>query len=245
MRNKNNWKQSKYVFRDGVLSASRDSREVGISSRLITDLVASHYGGSLQRHASGKLLDLGCGKVPLFAAYKAFVSDNICVDWANSSHKNDYLDYELDLAQPLFFGDNEFDTIILSDVLEHLPNPELVLHEISRILAPNGKLIMNVPFYYWLHEEPHDYYRFTEFALKHLVQMAGLRLVQIHAIGGAPEVLVDIFAKNIVGLPKLGRPLAKFSQWLMSQFLKTKFGSKVSQQTRDKFPLGYFLVAEK
>lgn len=245
MRNKNNWKQSKYVFRDGVLSASRDPREVGISSRLMTDLVASYYGVGLPKYARGKLLDLGCGKAPLFAAYDAFVSDNICVDWANSSHQNDYLDYELDLAQPLFFGDNEFDTIILSDVLEHLPNPELVLHEIFRILAPNGKLIMNVPFYYWLHEEPHDYYRFTEFALKHLLQMTGFRLIQIDAIGGVPEILVDIFAKNIVGVPRLGRPLAQFSQWLMSKFLKTKFGSKVSKHTRNRFPLGYFLVAEK
>lgn len=245
MRNKQKWKASKYVYKGTKLIASRDPHEVGIGSRLIVDLTADFYDNNLQQYAKGKLLDLGCGKVPLYAAYREFVTDNICVDWENTIHRNEYLDYELNLTKKLPFQESEFDTIILSDVLEHIPVPEQLWADMARILSRNGKIIMNVPFYYWLHERPHDYYRYTEFALRRFVEISGLRLVQLEPIGGAPEVMADIFAKSALQLPQLGRFLAVFTQWFTLSFIRTKFGKKVSEATRDSFPFGYFLVAEK
>jgi SAM-dependent methyltransferase len=245
MRNQEKWKSSKYIHKKGKLIASRDPKEVCISSRLITDLVADFYDRNLEQHAKGKLLDLGCGKVPLYAAYREFVTDNICVDWVNSLHRNEYLDYELDLTKQFPFSDNEFDTIILSDVLEHVPKPEQLWKEMARILSRNGKIIMNVPFYYWLHEGPHDYYRYTEFVLQRFVEISGLRLIKLEPIGGAPEVMTDIFAKNILRVPKLGCSLAIVTQWLMLGFIRTKFGKKVSEATSRNFPLEYCLIAEK
>jgi hypothetical protein len=70
MRNCDDWKASKYVRKNGRLIASRDPKEVGISSRLITDRIAECYDANLKLHAKGRLLDLGCGKVPLYDAYK-------------------------------------------------------------------------------------------------------------------------------------------------------------------------------
>jgi SAM-dependent methyltransferase len=245
MRNQEKWKPSKYVYKQGKLIASREPKEVGIGSRLIVDLIADFYDSNLEQHAKGKLLDLGCGKVPLYEAYREFVTDIICIDWSNTLHKNEYLDYELDLTKKLPFSDKEFDTIILSDVLEHIPVPGQLWKEMTRILLRNGKIIINVPFYYWLHEEPHDYYRYTEFALRRFVEICGLRLIKLQPIGGAPEVMADIFAKNILRLPKLGRSLALAAQWLMLGFIRTKFGKKVSEATSSSFPLAYCLIAEK
>jgi len=212
---------------------------------LIADLVAAIYDCDLRQHAKGKLLDLGCGEVPLFFAYKDFITENICVDWGNTPHKNAYLDLECDLTQVLPFGDGEFNTIILSDVLEHIPRPANLWKEMSRVLAVNGKIILNVPFYYWLHESPHDYYRYTEFALRRFVEDSGLRLIQLDAIGGAPEIMCDIFAKTVLRVPGIGRPVSMFSQWFTSAFVRTKLGRKISEATREGFPFGYFLVAEK
>ena len=245
MRNREKWKPSKYIYKKGKLIASRDPKEVGIGSRLNADLVADFYGSNLRQHAKGQLLDLGCGKVPLYAAYREFVTDNICADWSDTFHKNEHLDYEIDLTKSLPFSDSEFDTIILSDVLEHIPVPEQLWKEMARILSRNGKIIMNVPFYYWLHEQPHDYYRYTEFALRRFVEMSGLRLIQLAPIGGAPEIMADIFAKNILQLPMLGHSLAVVTQWFTLRLLRTKFGKKVSEATSGSFPLGYFLIAEK
>jgi SAM-dependent methyltransferase len=245
MRNQEKWESSKYIYKKGKLIASKDPKEVGAGSRLITNLIADLYDDNLRQHAKGKLLDLGCGKVPLYAAYREFVTDNICVDWGNTLHENEYLDYELDLTENLPFSDSEFDTIILSDVLEHIPVPEQLWREMARILSRKGKIIINVPFFYWLHEQPHDYFRYTEFALRRFVETSGLRLIQLEPIGGAPEVMTDFIAKNILRLPKLGHSLALVAQWFMLGFIRTKFGKKLSEATSSNFPLGYFVIAEK
>lgn len=245
MRNQERWTSSKYVYRHDRLVASRDPREVLVSSRLMSDIIASFYDNALKEHARGKLLDLGCGKVPLYATYKERVNENVCVDWSNTAHKNEYLDHELDLTQALPFNDEEFDTIVLSDVLEHIPAPEALWREMHRVLAKHGKLIMNVPFYYWLHEQPHDYYRYTEFALRRFTENSGMRLIQLTPMGGAPEIMADVFAKNVVRLPRVGRPLAMFAQWSTLRFVRSKMGQKVSRATGRNFPIGYFLIAEK
>ena len=196
MKDSEKWQAGKFVYRKGKLVASRNLEEVGLASRLIAGIVAARYDTNLRKHARGRLLDLGCGKVPLYEAYKDLVTDNVCVDWPNCLHENRHVDHKCDLNQELHFESGEFDTIILSDVLEHIREPALLWSEMSRVLSEGGKILMNVPFYYWLHEQPHDYYRYTEFALQRFVEMSGLRLVVLEPIGGAPEVVVDVFFQD-------------------------------------------------
>lgn len=245
MRNAAKWKPSKFVYRKGKLIASRDTSEVQISSRLMADLVARNYDKYLKEHAAGRLLDLGCGQVPLYEAYKRYVSESTCVDWANSLHDNQYLDKECDLTKELPFSDGEFDTIILSDVLEHIPNPEDLWRDMSRILAPEGKLILNVPFFYWLHEQPHDFYRYTEFALKRFAQISELNLVLVEPIGGPLEVLADLSAKQAKYIPLVGGIAGSLAQATAIMLSNTFFGRKIFEKIGRKFPFGYFLVAEK
>lgn len=245
MKNADTWLPSKYVYRNGKLMASRNPDEVSIGSRLVADLVAQRYADNLERHANGKLLDLGCGQVPLYLAYKGLVSETICVDWANTRHANNHLDHECDLTEPLPFADDEFDTIILSDVLEHIPSPEHLWAEMRRILRPGGKLIMNVPFFYCLHEKPHDYYRYTEFALRRYADQAGLDVVQLEPVGGSPEIFADMMAKHLQFVVLVGSPLARLVQFLTRQFVGTAVGRRLSTRTAEAFPLGYFLVARK
>ena len=245
MRSPEEWKPTKFEYKGGRLVASRNPKEVGIGSRMVADVAAHYYDNHLGKHARGKLLDLGCGKAPLYEAYRNFVTESICVDWASSLHKNPHLDVEADLTKPLPFRDEEFDTIILSDVLEHIPVPEQLWREMARILASRGKIIVNVPFFYWIHEAPHDYYRFTEYALRRFVALSGLDLLELEPMGGAPEIMVDFFAKNIMRVPKLGWPIACAAQWVASGVMKTDFMKGVSRATSGNFPLGYFLIAQK
>lgn len=51
-------------------------------------------------------------------------------------------------ATNLPFADNTFDKIICSEVLEHIPDYRVVLHEIDRILKPGGVLAVSVPSYW-------------------------------------------------------------------------------------------------
>ncbi|SEH07141.1 class I SAM-dependent methyltransferase [Candidatus Venteria ishoeyi] len=79
-------------------------------------------------------------------------------------------------AQALPITSNSIDTVLLLDVLEHLPRPDDCMAEIARILKPKGQLILQVPFLYPLHDEPLDFHRWTQYGLQHLAQRHGLQL---------------------------------------------------------------------
>jgi len=245
MRNVDQWKPSKFVLRKGRLEGSRDPKAVGIASRVMVDLIGRFYQFALPKYARGRLIDLGCGKVPLYATYKDHVTSITCVDWGNSMHPNPHLDQEQDLNQPIAYPDASFDTIILSDVLEHIRKPEGLIREMHRILAPGGQVIMNVPFYYGLHEQPFDYYRYTQFALRAMTEDAGFAVVELEAIGGVPEIMTDLFSKTVRGVPVVGRPLAKAAQGFTTWFVRKGLGAKLSRLTAKDYPFGYALVLKK
>lgn len=245
MQNAEKWRPTKFVLRNGRLRASRDSKQVGVGSRLAADLTAAFYDTNLPLHCRRRLIDLGCGDVPLYEAYRDLATEIVCVDWEHTQHAGAFVDRRCDLSQPLPFTNAAFDTIILSDVLEHVPEPAVLWREMSRILAPRGKLIMNVPFYYCVHEAPHDYYRFTEFALRRAAELAGLEVVLLEAAGGSPEILADITAKHLQFIPGIGKPLAAVVQGVAHAFVRTAPGRKLSQRTAQAFPFGYFMIVQK
>jgi SAM-dependent methyltransferase len=245
MNNKDKWVPSKFVYKKGKLIASRNPDEVAITDRLVADAVASLYDANIPQFARGRLIDLGCGKVPLFEAYRDHIEDNVCVDWENTSHTNEYLDYVCDLTEDLPFNDGEFDTVILSDVLEHVPQPEKVWREMSRILSPGGIALINVPFYFRLHEIPYDYYRYTEYALRRFADRAGFRILLLRPVGGTPEILADLLGRHVQFIPLLGKSLVIAIQSITGTFVKSAVGRRVSEKTGQMFPLGYILVAEK
>jgi SAM-dependent methyltransferase len=243
MRNVERWQPTKYVSRSGRLRATTDDAELWAGSRLIADLLATTYEDAFKQHASGRLLDVGCGKVPFYDAYRPYVSDIQCIDWANSPHGTSFLDQECDLSGTIPYADASFDTILLSDVLEHLPEPMNCWREMRRLLKPGGKLLLNVPFYYQVHEAPHDYYRYTEFALRRFAETCGFKVERLDPVGGAPEVLADLAGKLLAGA-KL-KPVAIAMQSMTRWFVGTQLGSRLSQRTRNRFPLGYFMIATK
>lgn len=245
MKNAERWRESKFVLDAGVLRGSRDTKDLNVSSRLGADIIARFYHQALIEHAKGHLLDLGCGKAPLYAVYRDLVKEVTCVDWANSAHKNAFLDREADLTQPLPFESESFDTVLLSDVLEHIPVPLDLCHEIARVLRPGGVLLMNVPFFYRVHEAPHDFYRYTEFALRRFMDLVGLRILRLEATGGVPEILASVVAKNVVRMPVLGKLTARAVQWTAATAGRTGFVQRASRVTSSSFPLGYFMVAKK
>ncbi len=57
MRNRDGWRPSKYVYKEGKLIASRDKDEASSGSRLMVNLVPEFYNKNLRQHAKGKLLD--------------------------------------------------------------------------------------------------------------------------------------------------------------------------------------------
>jgi SAM-dependent methyltransferase len=246
MQNIAQWKPTKFVVRKGRLRSSTNPSDVAVGSRLMADMVAAVYADLIPRFATGALLDVGCGTVPLYGTYSPYVSEIVCVDWSNSAHSGSHIDQVVDLTAPLPLNDSQFDTLIISDVLEHIPNPMDLWREIFRVCRPGAVVLCNTPFYYWLHEEPHDYYRYTRHALSRFSSVAGFETVEISEIGGLPEILGDLFAKIAVRLPAIGSAVSGGLQsavyWAGRSVPLMK---KLSSKSARAWPFGYVMVARK
>jgi len=69
-------------------------------------------------------------------------------------------------------------------VLEHVAEPGTVLAELYRVLRPGGRLYLTAPQGWPEHQQPNDYFRFTQYSLRLLFRAAGFREVVIEPIGG-------------------------------------------------------------
>ncbi len=136
---------------------------------------------------SGHLLDVGCGRKP----YRQFLLDNKYITEYTGLDIETAIVYE-DGIKPDFtwdgitmpFGDNSFDTLMATEVLEHCPDPNRIINEMKRVLKPGGLLFFTVPFLWNLHEVPHDEYRYTPFALQRIFKECGMEEIELFAHGG-------------------------------------------------------------
>lgn len=76
-------------------------------------------------------------------------------------------------VERLPFRGGSFDAVLCTQVLEHVPDPSVAIAEASRVLSPDGRLILTIPFVAAEHEEPHDYFRFTQFGIRTLLEAHG------------------------------------------------------------------------
>lgn len=155
-------------------------------------LIYRLYDESLERnaqHISGVLYDLGAGKAPYKEWLMQFADKYVSVDWPASYH-NAQPDITADLNESLPIASEVADAVILLSVMEHLREPQKMLREVYRILKPGGVLLLQVPWQWWVHEAPHDYFRYTPYGLEFLFQSAGLTDIVIEAQGGVFATLV-------------------------------------------------------
>jgi len=125
-----------------------------------------------------RVLDIGCGHKPYADLFAGCVHVGINNTTADASP-----DVVAD-ATSLPIASQSIDLVFCTQVLEHVPHPSKLLQECRRVLKAGGWLILSAPFYWPLHEEPHDYYRYTSYGLKQLLADAGFADCRIRADGG-------------------------------------------------------------
>jgi SAM-dependent methyltransferase len=136
---------------------------------------------------SGRVLDIGCADQYI----KQYLT-NSCVyvgldyyqtatEWYHTK-PNVFGD-----AQRLPFADETMDSVLLLDVLEHLPEPNLCLSEITRVLKCKGILVLQVPFLYPIHDAPLDFQRWTLYGLIQLAKKNGFLVKRQVLLGKGVE----------------------------------------------------------
>lgn len=241
MKNIKKWQPSRIISGRNEGEWAINKKVVAACSEFIVERQLPYYIRAIRENVHGKLLDCGCGQVPYYDIYKDLAEDIECVDWENSPHQIRYADKFADLNDKLPYNDASFNTVLLSDVLEHIYAPNVLISEISRILTKNGTLICFVPYTYWLHEDPHDYHRYTEYALRKLCEDAKLEITHFSAYGGGIDVVFDTILKLNSNRIKTVRVLTK----IFTLITKTSAYKKSSVRGKKKMPLGYVFVASK
>lgn len=127
---------------------------------------------------SRTVLDVGCGQKP----YADLFAD---CEYIGLNHSVDDADPDIvGTAVSLPFASESIDLVFCTQVLEHVSEPTLVMSECYRVLKPGRHVVLSAPFYWPLHEEPHDYFRFTKHGLKSLSDKAGFEDFELWPDGG-------------------------------------------------------------
>lgn len=242
MKNIESWRPSKFEPWAGGWRGSRSPRELGIGSRVFADSLADLYLSAIRKYARGDLADIGCGTVPLFGFYQDKVDTVTCIDWVNSLHNISHIDIEADLNKPFPLDSELFDTVICSDVVEHIWDSRLIWSELFRVLRPGGSLILGTPFIYWHHEEPFDYFRWTRYGLIRACDESGFRIVEMDACGGLADVVVDLLSK--LACYRSGAVAGGLAA-AYTAIRNKKLVRRLNSRTELKWTLGHVVVARK
>ena len=132
----------------------------------------------------GRVLDLGCGKKPYLQLLDGRGTQWVGLDFEETrTGRSDADVFGSALETP--FAASTFDVVLSTQVLEHVARPVTLLLEVHRVLKHGGYLVLTAPQTNPLHEEPHDYFRYTSHGLRSLADTAGLQVIEIRPLGGA------------------------------------------------------------
>lgn len=137
----------------------------------------------------GNVLEIGAGEYNTHSAYLSDDCRHFSLNLAVSERPTVAGD-----ARLMPFRDCSFDGIIMLEVLEHIPTPDLLIKEIMRVLKVGGIMIGSTRFIHPQHGAPNDYYRFSVDSIELL--FSEYSECRIEKLGNRLHVLGDIVTEN-------------------------------------------------
>lgn len=196
----------------------------------------------------GDLYDLGCGEAPYRGFFLTCADRYIGVDWSASIHDTK-ADIIADLNKPLPIASGVADAIVSLSVMEHLCEPQLMLNEAFRILKPGGSIVLQVPWQWWIHEAPYDFFRYTPYGLQYMFDKAGFTNVVVEPQAGFFTTAIlkwNYFSLRLLRGPRLLRQLIQAGLlpiWYFGQALAPVL-DKLDRNWALEAP-GYYVAANK
>lgn len=157
----------------------------------------------LNRHAApgGRLLDIGCSSGLFLATAREAGWQVRGLEYSPDSAQMARQQFGLDVVTgelgPDTFAPASFDVVTLWDVIEHVPDPRLVLERAKPLLAPGGLLVIKTPnldglypqvsyrfarrIQFWGHPEPPGHlFQFSTKTLARIVRDLGYEVEAVH-----------------------------------------------------------------
>lgn len=188
---------------------------------------------------NGKILDIGGSRK---SGYQDLIKWDHTYVVANISDDHGY-DVFCDVQQPFPFADASFDNALAINLIEHIYLHRNVFNESHRVLTPGWSLVIAVPFMYYVHGSPDDYFRYTRSCLHNLCVDAGFSADKIH-IQELGAGVGYVMAQLLYLIPL--KPIRMALSWCVIKLddLLAKVSKKYAE-TRVRYTLGYLVIATK
>ncbi len=197
----------------------------------------------LARHATEKrVLDIGSGGSP----YNKFFPNRVTLDIDPARNPEIVGD-----AHNLPFKDEEFETVLCTEVLEHVRNPFVVEKELWRVLKSGGTLILTTRFVFPIHDAPNDFWRFTKYGLGMIFERWEIEelIAETSTLSTLAVLLQRVSFQTKLKANKLSKLLLLTLAWLIDRsnwMVIDEYGDiKKSRKEEGILASGYYLVCKK
>lgn len=147
---------------------------------------------------------------------------------------------------------NSYPQILCTGLLEHMKEPKRLVDEMFRILEPGGRLIMSVSAVFPFHRSPENYFHFTPYGLR-LIMQQEWKDIQICGSTKPFETLGILMQRTLLQshIFPVARPIIEFLAWtirvfdifIVKQYDTRNFSD--SQLTESFMPSNLLAIAKK
>jgi SAM-dependent methyltransferase len=199
-----------------------------------------------------KILDVGCGRQPFRSDFESRGYIYFGLDVQQSPENSVEFICEIDKNLPLeVLKQAPFNFVFCTEVMEHVADWDSAFNNFSKLLAPGGKLLITCPSFYPLHEEPHDFWRATPYALQFYGSKFDFKILRQGNSGNTWDVLGTLLGCSSVSIP-INRKIAtriinrcvRFGHRLLLKLLLSGFLQSHSQLNSSLY-LANTIVFEK
>ena len=155
-----------------------------------------------------RVLDVGCGVQP-YRPFFAEATEYVGVDVASNPSAQLHGSIE-QLPVP----DDSFELVLCTQVLEHCEDPAQGVRELSRVVAPGGRVLASTHGVQVYHPSPTDYWRWTHEGLRKLFEANGSwASVDVRPAAGTASALAMLFG-TYIEIALRQRAIARGPVWL-------------------------------